>query len=157
MLCAFKYFFKDLCEFSVLLVMTMNLFYYCFGVYKSFVYKIPYRRAPRLAYRPSASREQRYLAYKQKLNCKILVVVKNLTGEKFSDHFSRVGCFVDFNINKNLNHFLDESKKIEKMNHPYYCRLCIPRASLPMTGRACEGQIITLTISWSRLLLFHLC
>ena len=31
------------------------------------VYKIPYRRAPRLAYRlhrPSASREQRYLAYK---------------------------------------------------------------------------------------------
>ena len=31
------------------------------------VYKIPYRRAPRLAYRsafrPSASREQRYLAY----------------------------------------------------------------------------------------------
>ena len=32
-----------------------------------FVYKIPYRRAPRLAYRlhrPSASREQRYLAYK---------------------------------------------------------------------------------------------
>ena len=33
----------------------------------SLVYKIPYRRAPRLAYRlhrPSASREQRYLAYK---------------------------------------------------------------------------------------------
>ena len=28
-----------------------------------FVYKIPYRRAPRLACRPSASREQRYLAY----------------------------------------------------------------------------------------------
>ena len=28
-----------------------------------FVYKIPYRRAPRLAFRPSASREQRYLAY----------------------------------------------------------------------------------------------
>ena len=27
------------------------------------VYKIPYRRAPRLAFRPSASREQRYLAY----------------------------------------------------------------------------------------------
>ena len=27
------------------------------------VYKIPYRRAPRLAYRPSALREQRYLAY----------------------------------------------------------------------------------------------
>ena len=28
------------------------------------VYKIPYRRAPRLACRPSALREQRYLAYK---------------------------------------------------------------------------------------------
>ena len=28
------------------------------------VCKIPYRRAPRLAFRPSASREQRYLAYK---------------------------------------------------------------------------------------------
>ena len=35
-----------------------------------FVYKIPYRRAPRLAcsaFRPSASREQRYLAYKDYL------------------------------------------------------------------------------------------
>ena len=32
-------------------------------VYKKFVYKIPYRRA-HLAFRPSASREQRYLAYK---------------------------------------------------------------------------------------------
>ena len=30
------------------------------------VYKIPYRRAPRLACRPSASREQRYLAYNVK-------------------------------------------------------------------------------------------
>ena len=29
------------------------------------VCKIPYRRAPRLALRPSASREQRYLAYNQ--------------------------------------------------------------------------------------------
>ena len=27
------------------------------------VYKIPYRHAPRSAFRPSASREQRYLAY----------------------------------------------------------------------------------------------
>ena len=33
-----------------------------------FVYKIPYRRAPRLAFRPSASREQRYLAYKVTLH-----------------------------------------------------------------------------------------
>ena len=32
---------------------------------KTVVYKIPYRRAPRLAFRPSASREQRYLAYKE--------------------------------------------------------------------------------------------
>ena len=35
-------------------------------VARDIVYKIPYRRAPRLAYRlhrPSASREQRYLAY----------------------------------------------------------------------------------------------
>ena len=40
----------------------------CVGVSgMKLVYKIPYRRAPRLAYRlhrPSASREQRYLAYK---------------------------------------------------------------------------------------------
>ena len=35
-----------------------------FGGQISLVYKIPYRRAPRLAYRLSASREQRYLAYK---------------------------------------------------------------------------------------------
>ena len=37
----------------------------------SVVYKIPYRRAPRLAYRlhrPSASREQRYLAY-NRISC----------------------------------------------------------------------------------------
>ena len=33
-------------------------------IYLEVVYKIPYRRAPRLAFRPSASREQRYLAYK---------------------------------------------------------------------------------------------
>ena len=35
---------------------------------RNLVYKIPYRRAPRLAYRlhrPSASREQRYLAYNE--------------------------------------------------------------------------------------------
>ena len=33
-------------------------------IWYKFVYNIPYRRAPRLAFRPSASREQRYLAYK---------------------------------------------------------------------------------------------
>ena len=36
-----------------------------------FVYKIPYRRAPRLAFRPIASREQRYLAYKDKIEATI--------------------------------------------------------------------------------------
>ena len=41
------------------------------------VYKIPYRRAPRLAcrlHRPSASREQRYLAYKLKSFSRIFVI-----------------------------------------------------------------------------------
>ena len=41
-----------------------------------FVYKIPYRRAPRLAYRlhrPSASREQRYLAYNNVLDLEITI------------------------------------------------------------------------------------
>ena len=42
---------------------TPRLAYGCIGL----VYKIPYRRAPRLACRlPSASREQRYLAYKHR-------------------------------------------------------------------------------------------
>ena len=39
------------------------------GPYEKFVYKIPYRRARawHSAFRPSASREQRYLAYKRKI------------------------------------------------------------------------------------------
>ena len=41
-----------------------STYFLTFNADSEVVYKIPYRRAPRLAFRPSASREQRYLAYK---------------------------------------------------------------------------------------------
>ena len=47
-------------------------------VWKNIVYKIPFRRAPRLAYsafRPDASREQRYLAYKKKHSLSLVISI----------------------------------------------------------------------------------
>ena len=68
-------------HFFPVLFSKLNLYIFYFSYqsrhntsYTRFVYKIPYRRAPLLAFRlhsafrPSVSREQRYLAYKYEIN-----------------------------------------------------------------------------------------
>ena len=52
------------------------------------VYKIPYRRAPRLAYRPSASREQRYLTYKQITRTILELYILYQSSDQYLDEFT---------------------------------------------------------------------
>ena len=101
------------------------------------VYKIPYRRAPRLAYsafRPSASREQRYLAYNSPncIVCKIPLLARALGLKADARPSARVTIgYLVYNklraLVQMLSNFINLDEEVHIMYSPncaHCCKFC---------------------------------